>query len=172
MNEELREKLKYLRLGGLLGDWDQTLERARKGRFSHARLLSDVVEREYKLKRENARKYRIRRAHIPEELVMETYPFDKQPRLNRKAVLSIYDAFDYVANAQNIIWLGPTGCGKTGLATAFLIDAINRGHSGRFVTFAELVGDEKPICRCRDAMLRYKKRGDVSRDDWREWLKP
>jgi len=141
MNEELREKLKYLRLGGLLGDWDQTLERARKGRFSHARLLSDVVEREYKLKRENARKYRIRRAHIPEELVMETYPFDKQPRLNRKAILSIYDAFNYMANAQNIIWLGPTGCGKTGLATAFLIDAINRGHGGRFVTFAELVGD-------------------------------
>ena len=61
------------------------------------------------LKRENARKYRIRRAHIPEELVMETYPFDKQPRLNRKAILSIYDAFDYMANAQNIIWLGPTG---------------------------------------------------------------
>lgn len=141
MNEELRDRLKYLRLGGLLGDWDQTLERARKGRYSHVRLLSEVVEREYKLKRENARQYRIRRAHIPEELVMETYPFDKQPRLNRKAVLSIYDAFDYMANAQNIIWLGPTGCGKTGLATAFLIDAINRGHSGRFVTFAELVGD-------------------------------
>ena len=141
MNEALREMLKYLRLSGLLDDWDQTLERARKGRFSHARLLNEIVEQEYKLKRENARQYRIRRAHIPEELVMETYPFDEQPNLNRKALLSIYDAFDYMANAQNIIWVGPTGCGKTGLATAFLIDALNRGYSGRFVTFAELVGD-------------------------------
>jgi DNA replication protein DnaC len=141
MNENLQAMLKYLRLGGLLGDWDQTLERARKGRFSHARLLGEVVEAEYKLKRENARRYRLRRAHIPEELVMETYPFDKQPNLNRKALLSIYDAFDYMSKAQNIIWVGPTGCGKTGLATAFLIDAINRGYSGRFVTFAELVGD-------------------------------
>jgi DNA replication protein DnaC len=140
MDERLREKLRYLRLRGLLNEWEQTLARARKGRFSHARLLDEVIEREYKLKRENARQYRIRRAHIPEELVMETYPFDKQPRLNRKAILSIYDAFEYMANAQNIIWVGPTGCGKSGLATAFLIDAINRGCSGRFITFAELVG--------------------------------
>ncbi len=141
MNEALQAMLKYLRLGGLLADWDQTLERARKGRFSHARLLGEVVEAEYKLKRENARQYRLRCAHIPEVLVMETYPFDRQPNLNRKALLTVYDEFDYMANAQNIIWIGPTGCGKTGLATAFLVDAINRGHSGRFVTFAELVAD-------------------------------
>ncbi len=69
------------------------------------------------------------------------YRIVAMPTLQRKALLSIYDAFDYMANAQNIIWVGPTGCGKTGLATAFLIDAVNRGYNGRFVTFAELVGD-------------------------------
>jgi DNA replication protein DnaC len=42
-------------------------------------------------------------------------------------------------SGQNIIWIGPTGVGKTGLATAFLIDAINRGYSGRFVSFPELI---------------------------------
>ena len=141
MNEPRDTMLKCLRMGGLLTHWEQTLAAATKGRFSHARLLDYVIEQEYKLKREHARQYRLQRAHIPETLLMETYPFQKQPKLNRKALLSIYDAFDYMANAQNVIWVGPTGCGKTGLATAFLIDAINRGHSGRFVTFAELVGD-------------------------------
>jgi DNA replication protein DnaC len=42
---------------------------------------------------------------------------------------------------QNIIWLGPTGCGKTGLATSFLVHAIDQGHTGRYVTFAELVNE-------------------------------
>jgi 5'-methylthioadenosine phosphorylase len=37
--------------------------------------------------------------------------------------------------------------------------------------FAERILGEKPICRCRDAMLRYKKRGDIA-ENWREWLKP
>jgi len=141
MNEEFSEMLKYLRMRGLLAHWDQTLAVARKRRFSHARLLSYVVEQEYKIKRENARQYRIKRAHIPELLLMESFPFKEQPKLNRKAILSIYDAFDYMPKAQNIIWVGPTGCGKTGLATAFLIDAINRGSSGGFITFAELVDE-------------------------------
>jgi len=33
----------------------------------------------------------------------------------------------------------PTGAGKTGLATAFLIQAIDRGYSGRFILFPELI---------------------------------
>jgi DNA replication protein DnaC len=139
MDEQLREKLSYLRLSGLREHWEQTLGAACKGRWSHARLLSHVVDEECRLKRENARQHRLKRAHIPELLLMESYPFDEQPKLNRKAVLSIYDAFDYMPRAQNIIWLGPTGCGKTGLATAFLIDAINRGYTGRFIPFAELI---------------------------------
>jgi hypothetical protein len=40
---------------------------------------------------------------------------------------------------RGIIWMGPTGCGKTGLATAFLLQAIDRGYRGYFVTFPELL---------------------------------
>lgn len=140
MSEQRNTMLKYLHMGGLLTHWEPTLAAAAKGRFSHARLLDYVIEQEYKIKRDQARQCRLHRAHIPEMLLMETYPFNRQPKLNRKAILSLYDAFDYLPRAQNIIWLGPSGCGKTGLAIAFLIDAINRGYSGRFVTFAELVG--------------------------------
>ena len=139
MDEERSRMLKYLRLGGLLANWDQTLTLARKRRMSHAALLTHVIEKEYALKRESARLCRLRRAQIPELLLMETFPFRKQPKLDRKAMLSIYDAFDYMPNSQNIIWLGISGCGKTGLATGFLIDAINRGHTGRFIPFHQLI---------------------------------
>ena len=40
---------------------------------------------------------------------------------------------------QSIIWMGRTGCGKTGLATSFLVEAINRGAKGRYILFPELV---------------------------------
>ncbi len=36
-------------------------------------------------------------------------------------------------------WLGPTGCGKTGLATSFMNQAIDRGYTGRFILFPELL---------------------------------
>ena len=44
-----------------------------------------------------------------------------------------------MSKVQNVIWIGPTGTGKTGLATAYLSKAINEGHSGRFIEFPDLV---------------------------------
>jgi DNA replication protein DnaC len=42
---------------------------------------------------------------------------------------------------QNMVWLGPTGCGKTGLATSFLLQAIDRGYRGYFTTFPERIAE-------------------------------
>lgn len=44
-----------------------------------------------------------------------------------------------MTRCRNIIFMGPTGTGKTGLATAFLIHAIDNGYNGRFITFPDLV---------------------------------
>ena len=141
MDEELKKILKYLRLGGLLAEWDELLAKARRGRFSHERLLRHVLEAEYRVKMENARLLRRKRAHIPEILEIETFPFARQPKLNRKQIMSLYDGFDYMTKQQNIVWLGPTGCGKSGMATGFLLQALDRGYRGYFITFPELLAE-------------------------------
>ena len=86
MDEQLEQMLKYIRLGGLLANWDRYLSLAQKSNYSHARLLKHVVEQEYQIKKENARKMRLARARIPEKFVIETFPFARQPKLNKKAV--------------------------------------------------------------------------------------
>jgi DNA replication protein DnaC len=141
MDEELRKILRYLRLGGLLADWDELLAAARRGHFSHERLLKHVLEAEYRGKSEHARLLRRKRANIPEILEIETFPFTRQPKLDRGRVMSLYDSFDYMTKKQSIVWLGPTGCGKTGLATGFLLQALDRGYRGRFITFPELLAE-------------------------------
>ena len=93
MDEELLAMLKYLRLRRLLSHWDQTLDQARKGRYSAERLLRYLVEEEYGAKRENARLLRRQRANIPELLEMETFPFARQPKLERK-VFKRYLSYD------------------------------------------------------------------------------
>ncbi|HVO80982.1 MAG TPA: ATP-binding protein, partial [Terriglobales bacterium] len=141
MDDELMKTLRYLRLWGLLAHWEEYLTLARQRRFSPVRLLRYVVEEESKIRQENARKLRLARARIPELFRMETFPFERQPKLDKKRVLSLYDAFDYMSQNRNLIWVGPTGSGKTGLATGFLIQAIERGYTGRYVMFAELVAE-------------------------------
>lgn len=138
MNEELTKMLKYIRLPGLIANWDDYLTTANKGNYSHARLLKHIIKEEYDIRRENSRKMRICRAKIPEKYVIETFPFNKQPKLARKKILNIYDS-DYMSKNQNIIWVGSTGTGKTGLATSFLMQVINQGYRGRFISFSELV---------------------------------
>jgi DNA replication protein DnaC len=139
MNEERPEKLKFLRLGGLLAHWDDYLKLAASKRLSHGGLLTHVIDEEYRIKRENAGRLRLQRALIREPFVLETYPFARQPKLNRKLILALYDSLEYITARRNIIWLGITGCGKTGLATGFLTHAIHQGYTGRYVLFAELI---------------------------------
>lgn len=139
MDEIFAETLKRLHLRGLLANWDDYVALAQKKRLSPVAFLKHVLEEERRLKSENARSMRLKKAKIPEQLVMETFPFERQPKLPRKKILSLYDAFDYMTKSRNLIWIGPTGVGKTGLATSFLIQAINRGYSGRHVLFPKLV---------------------------------
>jgi DNA replication protein DnaC len=139
MDGDVEKKIRRLRMSGLLANWDEYLRLAREGSWSHARLLEHVVGEEYEIKTENARKLRMKKAKIPEQFVFETYPFDRQPKLSKKRMANIYDSFDYMEKKRNIVWIGPTGTGKTGLATSFLAQAIEKGFGGGFVAFPDLV---------------------------------
>jgi DNA replication protein DnaC len=141
MDEQMTMMLKRLRLWGLLERWDQYVELAARARCSAVKLLTQIIEEEYRTRLDRVRAFRLKRAQIPEPYVMATYPFDLQPKLDRKRVLSLYDSFDYVEKRRNVVFIGPTGIGKTGLATAYLTQAIDRGLRGRFVTFADLVAE-------------------------------
>jgi DNA replication protein DnaC len=139
MDQDLLMMLKYLRFSGLISQFDRFLEKAKTEDISHVRWLRQIIEQEYRLKQENSRKRRLSQAKIPEMLLFQSFPFTRQPKLDRKKVTHLYDAFDYMTEARNIIFFGPTGVGKTGLATAFLVQAIDRGYNGRFILFPELV---------------------------------
>ena len=139
INDTLAEQLKFLHLPGLLAHWEEYLKTAAGSNLSHARLLTRVVEEEYRLKCDHARQQRLKRAQIPELLIMETFPFDRQPKLSKKKIMALYDTMDFLKQKQNILWMGGTGCGKTGLATSFLIQAIHQGARARYVLFADLL---------------------------------
>ncbi len=139
MDTKIAEMTAYIGMRGLLANWDDYISIAEKRDFSHVGFLKYIIEQEYRIKQENARKRRVSHAKIPEPFAIETFPFDRQPKLSKKKLLTIYDSFDYLSKQRNVIWVGPTGAGKTGLATAFLTQAIEKGYRGKFIVFHELV---------------------------------
>lgn len=131
--------LGYLGLKSLRANWDGILKNASGKKPSYTRFLSDIITAEYHYKKEQRRLSQLKNARIPEMLLMETFPFHRQPRLKKQLVMELYESMRFLNEHQVLVFMGPTGCGKTGLATAFLIHAINNGYRGRFFDFNELL---------------------------------
>lgn len=139
MNEDLNYKLKKLGLYSLCENWSMIIKTASRKKTSYKSFLLNIIDEEYQTKIERARMARLKRAKIPEMLILETFPFNKQPKLDKKIILNHYDSLDFITDNKNLIFIGPTGCGKSGLATAFLIHSINNDYNGLFVDFSKLI---------------------------------
>jgi DNA replication protein DnaC len=139
MNMVPEKELQKLRLSHLLENWDFLLKEAANEKSSYSSFLNRIIEAEYLHKLEKECLARVLRANIPISYVIETYPFDRQPKLHKKLIMEAYDSMNYVRDKKDLILIGPTGCGKTGLSTAFLTHALNLGFSGRFIDFSELI---------------------------------
>jgi len=138
-DEELDGALRLLGLRHLRGNWPGLLSAARSEKPSYDRFLREIVTAEAADRRERLRLSRIGRAKIPEILVMETFPFDRQQNLKKRFVLELYETLDFMKKPQDLIFIGPTGCGKSGLATSYLIHALNNGHRGYWIDFKDLL---------------------------------
>lgn len=139
MDETLTKQLDFLKIHALKEGWPAYIAKAEKENMGHERFLRHVVSESYTARLAYAKQMRLIRASIPEVLIMATYPFDKQPNLARQKVLNIHDSLDYMTKSQNIVLVGPTGCGKTGLATSYLVNALEHNYTGYFISFPELI---------------------------------
>src|SRR5919108_5572497 len=137
MSEELEQLLKNLKLRRILEIYDEQLRAADKSDISYSEFLTRLVRAQYQASQEGALEWRIRRANLPERWTLETFPFARQPGVNRKQIRGFAE-LDFIAKAENIVFMGPTGVGKMGLASGLLLKAIQNGYRGRFLRAQDL----------------------------------
>ena len=80
---------------------------------------------QFQARQEGALEWRIRRANLPERCSLETFPFARQPAVNRKQIRGFVRGFaelEFITKAENIVLVGETGRGKTGLACSLLAE--------------------------------------------------
>jgi DNA replication protein DnaC len=113
MTEELEQLLKKLKR--MRSVYDEQLRAAETADVSYSEFIAGLLRAQWHERQESALEWRICRANLPERWSLESFPYTRQPGVNRKQIRAFAE-LDFVAKHENLVFVGPTGVGKTGLA--------------------------------------------------------
>jgi DNA replication protein DnaC len=137
MTDEIAQLLKSLHLGRIAEIFDAELAHAEQNQLSYQDFIARLLRAQWHHRQETALAWRIKRAALPEQWTLESFPFKRQPGVSQRQIRSFAD-LDFIGKAENIVFIGPTGAGKTGLATGLLLKALQNGYRGLFLRAQDL----------------------------------
>ena len=140
MHEKLHSLLNSLRLKGIASCIDDVLNTAEKNGTAISEVLIDLLETEYVTQQDRALTNRIKRAKLPWGWSLDTFPFKKQPGINKTQIMGLAK-LNFLEQNENIIFIGKTGTGKSGIAMGILRLALLNGYHGRFYNAQDMLNE-------------------------------
>jgi DNA replication protein DnaC len=140
MYEKTQDLLKSLKLSGMAGALTRELARAEHEGLAPSDMVHRLVLEEYHYRKERSIEYRIKQSRMTWPWTLDSFPFDKQPGVNKSQIRELA-GLSFLERAENIVFIGDPGTGKTGLATALLREALVSGRRGRFFKAQDLLDE-------------------------------
>lgn len=142
--EQLRERAIALRLHGVLAHWDEV---------AMAAWLAPLIQWEEDERTRRSLERRLASARIGRFKPLADFDWKWPTRCDRGAVEALM-SLGFLAEAANVVLVGPNGLGKSMLARNVAHQALIQGHTVRFTTAGELLGDLAALNS--DAALRRR----------------
>ena len=134
----LKHHLKALKLPTVLAECDKVAARCAAENADHLAFLLQLCELELIERERKAAERRLKAARFPTAKLLDEFDFSARPSVNKLLVLDLVRG-DYMTGRENILLVGPSGTGKTHLATAFGMAACEQGRRVRFWRVTELI---------------------------------
>jgi DNA replication protein DnaC len=132
------EQLQQMRLTGLLEAWREQQAMPTYHDLSFDERLALMVEREY-IRRQNQRmQRRLKQARLPIQATLDAVDFHVPRGLNKLQFLEFAQGH-WLQEKLSLILLGPTGVGKSFLASVLANHLCKQGHTVRYIKTADLV---------------------------------
>lgn len=147
------ENLKLETMGAIL---EPTLERARSEHLSQLETIGYLIEMEWKNRVSSTISARMRYAGFPLKKRIEEFDYSFQPTID-PAIIRDLTTLRFIQQAENIVFLGPLGVGKTHLAIGLGCTAIEAGFQVLFINASVLIERLKEAYH-QDQLDRYLKK--------------
>ena len=131
---------KQLRLSGLINSLDIRLQEANGNALTHEEFLELILQDEVLLRKERRIQRRLKQASFPALKTIEDFNFDFNREINRRQIYD-FTTCQFIDRAEDILFIGPPGVGKTHLATAIGYQAIKQNYLVRYTSIFDLVRD-------------------------------
>jgi DNA replication protein DnaC len=135
---ELITLLEKLKMDHLELQLDAVCEQAAAKEMDYKTFLAQALETEWQGRYQRGIETRLRQARFPWIKTIEQFDFSFQPSLDKRQVRELA-GLSFVERAHNVVLLGPPGVGKTHLAVAMGVKAVEAGYSVLFLTLESLM---------------------------------
>lgn len=136
--EEIKQRLRQLKLSGAVKALDGRNEYALKNKVSYLEFLELVLEDEWVTRQNNAYHRRLLQSKLNEQKRLENYDFTRQPQLDKSLIMEL-SSCRFINQKQNVIFMGKPGVGKTHLANGLGLEALKNGLSVLFIHANSLI---------------------------------
>ncbi len=136
--ERIRDNLELLKLKNTQEILDNYLERAVKDKLNIVDVLDHLLCEEAKSKKDRAYEKAIQMSGFPIKKGLDTFDFSFQPSLDKRQIEELA-TMRFMETAENIVFLGPPGVGKTHLATALGMIAAKHRFSTYYINCHQLI---------------------------------
>ena len=134
----LRHHLKMLKLPTMHAECEKIAQRCAADNADHLAFLLQLCELELIERERKAAERRLKMARFPACKLLDEFDFSARPSINKPQVLQLIQG-EYLDRRENVLLVGPSGTGKTHLATALGMAACGQGRKVRFFRVTELI---------------------------------
>jgi DNA replication protein DnaC len=134
----LQQALSALKLEHMALSLDALCQQAAKEEWTYSTFLARLLEEELIAREQRRLAVTTKMAHFPFHKTLEQFDFAFQPSVEKRRLQELA-SLRFVAGGDNVLLLGPPGVGKTHLAIALGIKAIEAGLSTYFISVPELI---------------------------------